>query len=75
MLAERRERVFAVFPRMKERLGQRAGHLSGGEQQQLTLAKALLLDPKVLCIDELTLGLAPVAIEPLLKVNAALVPE
>ena len=67
LLAERQARVFDVFPRLRERLNQAAGSLSGGEQQQLTLAKALLLDPKVLCIDELSLGLAPVAVEPLLK--------
>ena len=64
---ERRDRVLDVFPRLGERLGQLAGSLSGGEQQQLTLAKALLLDPVVLCIDELSLGLAPVAVEPLLE--------
>ena len=65
-IAERRARVFDVFPRLQERLSQQAGSLSGGEQQQLALAKALMLDPKLLCIDELTLGLAPVAVEPLL---------
>jgi ABC-type branched-subunit amino acid transport system ATPase component len=67
LVAERRERVFTVFPRLRERLTQRAGSLSGGEQQQLTLARALMLGPELLCIDELTLGLAPVAVEPLLQ--------
>ena len=48
--------VLDMFPRLTERVDQRAGLLSGGEQQQLALAKALLLEPKVLCIDELSLG-------------------
>ena len=72
LVAERRERVFDIFPRLRERLTQQAGSLSGGEQQQLTLAKALMLDPKLLCIDELTLGLAPVAVEPLLATVRAI---
>jgi ABC-type branched-subunit amino acid transport system ATPase component len=72
LVAERRERVFAIFPRLAERLSQLAGSLSGGEQQQLALAKALMLDPRLLCIDELTLGLAPVAVEPLLDAVRAI---
>ncbi|HEY9074421.1 MAG TPA: ATP-binding cassette domain-containing protein, partial [Desulfobaccales bacterium] len=60
------ERIFDLFPRLKDRLGQKAGTLSGGEQQQLALAKALLLQPSVLCIDELSLGLAPVVVQELL---------
>ena len=56
-----------MFPRLGDRLDQQAGTLSGGEQQQLALAKALLLDPTVLCIDELSLGLAPVVVEILLE--------
>ena len=63
---ERRQIVFDTFPRLRERLSQPAGTLSGGEQQQLALAKALLLDPKVLCIDELSLGLAPIVVQELL---------
>jgi len=65
---ERHEHVLQVFPRLGERLHQRAGSLSGGEQQQLALAKALLLDPSVLCIDELSLGLAPVIVGELLEI-------
>jgi ABC-type branched-subunit amino acid transport system ATPase component len=65
---ERRELVLSTFPRLAERLGQQAGSLSGGEQQQLALAKALLLDPKVLCVDELSLGLAPVIVGELLEI-------
>jgi len=72
VLAERRARVFDVFPRLTERLDQLAGNLSGGEQQQLALAKALLLDPVVLCVDELSLGLAPVAVGPLLETVRAI---
>ena len=62
-----RERALEVFPRMGERLNQRAGTMSGGEQQQLALAKALVLNPILLCIDELSLGLAPIIVEELLK--------
>src|SRR5207248_10557059 len=68
LVQERRERVLTTFPRLAERMSQQAGTLSGGEQQQLALAKALMLDPKVLCIDELSLGLAPVVVQELLGV-------
>lgn len=68
LVRERRERVLATFPRLAERLSQQAGSLSGGEQQQLALAKALLLDPAVLCVDELSLGLAPVVVGELLEI-------
>jgi ABC-type branched-subunit amino acid transport system ATPase component len=65
---ERREVVLSTFPRLAERLSQQAGSLSGGEQQQLALAKALLLEPKLLCIDELSLGLAPVVVGELMEI-------
>ena len=65
---ERRERVFSTFPRLRERLSQPAGKLSGGEQQQLAVAKALLLDPELLFVDELSLGLAPVVVGELLEI-------
>ena len=65
---DRREVVLQTFPRLAQRLRQAAGTMSGGEQQQLALAKALLLDPKVLCIDELSLGLAPVVVGELLEI-------
>jgi ABC-type branched-subunit amino acid transport system ATPase component len=65
---ERRDQVLATFPRLGERLSQPAGKLSGGEQQQLALAKALLLDPALICIDELSLGLAPVIVGELMEI-------
>ncbi len=64
-VAERIEEVIDVFPRLGERLSQRAGTLSGGEQQMLSLGLALMTRPKLLMIDELTLGLAPVVVETL----------
>jgi ABC-type branched-subunit amino acid transport system ATPase component len=65
---ERREHVFELFPRVAERLHQPAGSLSGGEQQQVALAKAILLEPSVLCIDELSLGLAPIVVQELMAI-------
>ena len=65
---QRREEIYGLFPRLAERLRQPAGSLSGGEQQQVALAKAILLDPSVLCIDELSLGLAPIVVQELLEV-------
>lgn len=69
---ERRAAVFDLFPVLADRLHQRAGLLSGGEQQQLALAKAVLVQPKLLCIDELSLGLAPKLVDELLDVVAGM---
>ena len=68
VVRERRDLVFSTFPRLAERMAQQAGRLSGGEQQQLALAKALLLDPRLLCVDELSLGLAPLVVGELLEI-------
>jgi branched-chain amino acid transport system ATP-binding protein len=57
------ERVFDLFPRLEGRIGQRAGSLSGGEQQMLAIGRALMSKPRLLLVDELSLGLAPIVVE------------
>ena len=57
------ERIFALFPRLKERYKQAAGTLSGGEQQMLAMGRAMMARPKVLLLDEPSMGLAPILVE------------
>ena len=66
LVAERMAEVLRLFPRLGERMEQRAGLLSGGERQMLTLAQSFILRPKLLLIDELSLGLAPSLVQELL---------
>ena len=68
MLKQTMEEVLALFPALAERMDQRAGTLSGGEQQMLSIGRALMSRPLLLILDELSLGLAPVIIQEIYKV-------
>jgi branched-chain amino acid transport system ATP-binding protein len=61
--AEAIERIFALFPRLKERAAQLAGTLSGGEQQMLAMGRALMARPRLICMDEPSMGLSPILVQ------------
>jgi branched-chain amino acid transport system ATP-binding protein len=69
------ERVFAMFPRLAERRHQKAGSMSGGEQQMLAIGRALIARPRCLLLDEPTLGLAPIVVEEIARTVRALAAE
>jgi branched-chain amino acid transport system ATP-binding protein len=72
---EVREKSFARFPRLAERRSQRAGTMSGGEQQMLAMSRALVADPSVLLLDEISMGLAPIIVQGLYELVRQLAAE
>lgn len=66
------EKVYGLFPRLKERTNQRAGSMSGGEQQMCAIARALMGNPRLILIDEMSLGLAPLIVDDLIDIVKAI---
>ena len=71
-ITEDLDRVLGLFPKLSERLSQRAGTLSGGEQQMVAMARALMGRPKLICMDEPTMGLSPLWVDRVLDLIAAI---
>jgi branched-chain amino acid transport system ATP-binding protein len=68
VIKDRMERVFHYFPRIKERLSQKGGTMSGGEQQMLAIGRALMSQPDLLMLDEPSMGLAPIVVEQIFEI-------
>ncbi|MBP0725897.1 ABC transporter ATP-binding protein [Bacillus sp. RG28] len=68
IIKERLERVFNYFPRLRERIDQKGGTMSGGEQQMLAIGRALMMGPSLLMLDEPSMGLAPIIVEQIFEI-------
>ena len=72
IVVERMEQVFRYFPKLRERLDQKGGTMSGGEQQMLAIGRALMMKPNVLMLDEPSMGLAPIIVEQIFEIISEL---